>query len=97
MVNLQPKELENWLKTEESKSVGQDSGDGESIGHKSGKQIIKIKREKKENLTDADYEQMQKVSAYISRHTADFHKPSDNIKESNWRFSLMNWGDDPLQ
>ena len=41
-VNMAPKELEDWLETDESKSVGQDSGDGESKGHKSGKRIIEI-------------------------------------------------------
>ena len=39
-VNMMPSELEAWLQTEESKSVGKDSGDGEAIGHKSGKKII---------------------------------------------------------
>ena len=32
------KELEDWLPTEESKSVGQKDDDGEAIGHKSGKE-----------------------------------------------------------
>ena len=41
-VNMTPSELEDWLETEKSKSVGQDSGDGEAIGHKSGRKIIKI-------------------------------------------------------
>jgi len=27
-VNMAPKEFEDWLKTEESKSVGKDDGDG---------------------------------------------------------------------
>ena len=33
-VNMQPKELDDWLDTEESKSVG-DSDGGESTGHRS--------------------------------------------------------------
>ena len=37
---MQPAELEDWLATEDSKSVGADTGDGESKGRKSGKQII---------------------------------------------------------
>jgi hypothetical protein len=32
-VNMTASTLEKWLKTEESKKVGWDSGDGESIGH----------------------------------------------------------------
>ncbi len=32
-VNMTRKELENWLQTEESQSVGQSDGGGESKGH----------------------------------------------------------------
>lgn len=94
-VNMTPSELEDWLDTEKSKSVGQDSGDGESIGHKSGRKIIKIKRTKKAELTDANYEHMQKVNSYIARHKAQ--KRSGDLKESDWRYSLKNWGHDPLK
>lgn len=58
-VNMQPKELEEWLDTEESKSVG-DSDSGESTGHKSGRRIIEIKNTKKADLTDSQYEHMQR-------------------------------------
>jgi len=92
LVNMAPTELEKWLDTEESNSTGQDSGDGESIGHKSGKKIIDIKGKKKEDLTDADYEHMHKVVSYISRHLAQ--KPA-TVEGSNWLYSLKNWGHDP--
>lgn len=72
-VNMQPKELEKWLQTEESKAVG-DSESGESTGHASGRQIVEIKRTKKANLTDEQYEHMLKVVNYIKRHKAQ--KPS---------------------
>lgn len=94
-VNMAPKELEEWLKTEESRSVGQDSGDGEAIGHKSGKKIIKIRNKKKDELTQGDYDHMKKVNSYVSRHTAQ--GPSTDKKESPWRYSLMNWGHDPCK
>ncbi len=94
-VNMAPKELEEWLKTEDSKSVGQDSGDGEAIGHKSGKKIIKIKHKRKDELTKADYDHMKKVNSYISRHTAQ--GPSSDKENSPWRYSLMNWGHDPCK
>lgn len=94
-VNMAPAELEDWLQTDESKSVGQDSGSGESIGHKSGKHIIKIKRKKKADLTQSDYDHMKKVNSYIARHTAQ--KPNHDIEDSNWRYSLMNWGYDPCK
>ena len=93
-VNMQPKELEEWLGTEESKSVG-DSDSGESTGHKSGRRIVEIKNTKKAELTDSQYEHMQKVVGYIHRHKAQ--KPSGDIEDSDWRYSLMNWGHDPLK
>ncbi len=94
-VNLQPAELEAWLDTDESKNVGQDSGDGEAIGHKSGERIVKIKRKKKADLTEADYDHMRKVVGYINRHRAQ--QPDGDVKESNWRYSLKNWGHDPCK
>ena len=94
-VNMTPSEIEDWLETEKSKSVGQDSGDGESIGRKSAKKIIKIKRKKKDDLTTDNYEHMQKVNSYISRHLAQ--KPDGDIKDTDWRYSLKNWGHDPIK
>jgi len=95
LVNMYPSELQDWLKTEESKSVGADSGDGESIGHKSGKKIISIKNTKKAKLSDSDYEHMNKVIGYIKRHRAQ--EPNSDIINSNWRYSLKNWGHDPCK
>ena len=93
-VNMQPKELEEWLETEESKSVG-DSDSGESTGHKSGRRIVEIKRTKKDDLTDSQYEHMQKVVGYVHRHKAQ--GPDGDVENSDWRYSLMNWGHDPLK
>ncbi len=93
-VNMQPKELEEWLETEESKSVGDNDG-GESTGHRSGRRIVEIKRTNKDDLTDSLYEHMQKVVGYVHRHTAQ--KPSGDIEESDWRYSLMNWGHNPCK
>ena len=93
-VNMAPKELEDWLGTEESRSVGQDSGDGESKGHKSGEKIVKIKRTNKADLTDEQYAHMQKVNSYIARHTA---QQPDEVAGSAWLYSLKNWGHDPTK
>lgn len=90
-VNMTSAELKKWLKTEESKSVGWDSGDGESVGHKSGEKITRILDKKKADLNSTDYEHMQKVNAYAKRHLAQ--KP-DHPKDSNWDYSLRNWGHD---
>lgn len=95
-VNMAPKELEEWLETDESKSVGQkDSDDAESVGHQSGRRIIEIKRKNKDELTDADYDHLQKVVGYINRHTAQ--GPDGDPEKTSWRYSLMNWGHDPLK
>lgn len=94
-VNMAPKELEEWLETDESRAVGQDSGSGESIGHKSGRRIVELKRTKKAELSDDDYAHMRKVVGYVHRHMAQ--KPSSSIEDSNWRYSLMNWGRDPCK
>ncbi|MFD0798359.1 DUF3140 domain-containing protein [Maribacter chungangensis] len=94
-VNMAPSELEDWLATEKSKNVGQDSGDGEAIGHKSGKRIVSIKKKKKDGLTEDDYGHMNKVIGYINRHKAQ--KPDGKIEDSNWRYSLKNWGYDPCK
>ncbi|MEK6480366.1 DUF3140 domain-containing protein [Catalinimonas sp. 4WD22] len=94
-VNMTPSELEDWLDKDESKSVGADSGDGEAVGHKSGKKIIDIKNTKKAELTDDQYKHMQKVVGYVNRHLAQ--KPKSKVEDSKWRYSLMNWGHDPLK
>jgi hypothetical protein len=94
-VNMQPSELEDWLESNESKSVGDSSSGGESIGHQSGRRIVEIKRTKKDDLTDDDYQHMQKVNGYVSRHLAQ--RPDGDVTETNWRYSLMNWGHDPIK
>lgn len=92
LVNMTASTLDKWLQTKESKEVGWDSGDGESIGHKSGKHIIKILEKKKAELTEADYKHMQKVNGYIKRHMAQ--KPAGNDEDTRWNYSLKNWGHD---
>lgn len=94
-VNMTASELEKWLKTDESKSVGQTKdGESEAIGHKSGKRIIDILNKKQDDLTDDDYEHMSKVVSYVKRHSA---QQPDTVAGSNWAYSLKNWGHDPLK
>ena len=96
LVNMAPKELEDWLETDESKKVGADSGDGESKGHKSGERIVEIKRTNKDDLSDDDWDHMAKVVGYVKRHKAQ-GGPDDDVEHSDWRYSLMNWGHDPMK
>jgi hypothetical protein len=94
-VNMTPKQLESWLETEESQSVGDSSGDGESTGHRSGRRIAAILQKKKADLTEDDVQHMHKVVGYVHRHLAQ--GPKDDVEHSRWRYSLMNWGHDPLK
>src|SRR4051812_8739877 len=91
-VNMTAKELEDWLQTEDSKSVGQ--GSGESTGHQSGRRIVRILRTKKDDLGDDDVAHMRKVVGYVARHSKQ--RPHGDVKDTPWRYSLMNWGHDPL-
>ena len=95
LVNMAPAELEDWLETEESRSVG-DSGQGESTGHASGRRIVEIKRTNKDELSDSQWDHMGKVVGYIKRHCSQ-GGPKDDVEVSAWRFSLMNWGHDPIR
>jgi hypothetical protein len=92
-VNMTRKELEDWLQTAESKSVGQ--GKGESKGHESGRKIVEILQKNKSDYTEDDLEHMQKVTGYVHRHKAQ--GPNGDVEDSKWRYSLMNWGHDPLK
>ncbi|MDB5477601.1 MAG: DNA-binding protein [Alphaproteobacteria bacterium] len=94
-INMTAKEITAWLETDESKSVGQTKpGMAESIGRQSAREIIKILGKKKSDLTDADYAHMRHVVSYIKRHRAQEPR---NIETSRWRYSLMNWGHDPVK
>jgi Protein of unknown function (DUF3140) len=96
-VNMTAGELETWLDTDESRSVGQDSdGSGESTGHASGRRIVDLLRTRKDDLTDDDLAHMRKVHGYVQRHLAQQPKKED-VETSRWRYSLMNWGHDPLK
>ncbi|TWD84567.1 uncharacterized protein DUF3140 [Kribbella amoyensis] len=95
-VNMTPKQLEKWLTTDESKRVGQKSGSGsESVGHRSGRRIIDLLNTKKDELSDDDYAHMRKVVGYVHRHRRQ--RPSGDVTDTDWRYSLMNWGHDPAK
>jgi hypothetical protein len=97
-VNMTAPELKAWLETRESRGVGwkgkNGKGHGESVGHASGRRILAILGKARDDLTDDDYAHMRKVVGYVRRHTAQ--EPM-NVVTSRWRYSLMNWGNDPLK
>jgi hypothetical protein len=97
-VNMTASELKNWLATKESRAVGwkgdDGTGAGESVGHASGRRIVTLLGKAKSDLTDNDYAHMRKVVGYVRRHVAQEPR---NVATSRWRYSLMNWGHDPLK
>ena len=94
-VNMTRKELEDWLQTDESKSVGQSDAGGESKGHESGRKIVEILEKNKTDYSSDDIYHMRRVVSYVHRHQSQ--KPAGEVKNSNWRPSLRNWGYDPLK
>jgi uncharacterized protein DUF3140 len=92
-VNMTAVQLTSWLETDESKSVGQ--GAGESTGHRSGRRIVTILEKKKADRTESDEQHMRKVVGYIHRHLEQ--RPSGDVQDTRWRYSLMNWGHDPTK
>ena len=96
-VTMSPRQLEDWLETDESKAVGQKDGDGESTGHASGRRIVQLLRAERADLTDDDAAHMRKVVSYVARHTAQRpDKSDDELAHARWTASLKNWGHDPL-
>ena len=94
-VNMTAGQLERWLDSDESRSVGQRDGGGESTGHRSGRRIVRLLRTAKGDYTDDDLAHMRKVTGYVKRHLAQ--RPGRDVRDTPWRWSLMNWGHDPLR
>jgi hypothetical protein len=95
-VNMSADELEKWLQTDESRSVGQGGEGEESTGHAMGRTIVELRRTKEDDLDDDDYAAMRKVVGYVHRHREQ-QPTKEDLETSKWRYSLMNWGNDPLK
>ena len=93
-VNMSPQKLAVWLKTPESKEVGYKSSEGgESVGHQSGLRIVELLGQTQAVLSNEYVANEKIVIGFIHRHLAQ--RPSGDIADSRWRYSLMNWGHDP--
>jgi uncharacterized protein DUF3140 len=72
LVNMTAEELEKWLKSGDSNSAGWSKddaeGDGETVGHDSGRKIVEILKENPDKdadrYTEDQIEHMRKVVAY---------------------------------
>lgn len=94
-VNMTAKELENWLRSPQSQGVGDKGSAGESTGHESGRCIIRLLRTNKGDLSEDDAAHMREVVGYVHRHLAQ--RSEGDVSRTAWRYSLMNWGHDPLK
>ena len=95
-VNMTVAEIEAWLDTAESRSVGtMRRGESESVGRQSARRIVAILRRPRDELSDVDYAHMRKVVGFVRRHRAQ--RPARDVTKTRWRYSLMNWGHDPLK
>jgi len=101
LTNMTQAELRAWLETPESRKVGMvRKGETESVGRQSARRILAIRDTRAADLTDADYRHMRKVIGYCRRHLAQrpyAWKTGGDITHTRWRWSLMNWGHDPLK
>ena len=96
LVNMTPSALEKWLATGESRAVDiTHAGDTESVGHNSGRRIVELLRKSPGDLGEADLSFMRKVAGYVHRLLAQ--RPAGDVRNTRWRWSLMNWGHDPLE
>lgn len=96
LTNLTQAELRAWLETPQSRKVGMvRPGEQESVGRQSARKILAIRDTPADELTDADYAHMKKVIGYCRRHLAQ--RPWGDVADTRWRWSLMNWGHDPLK
>ncbi|MBA2363317.1 MAG: DUF3140 domain-containing protein [Chloroflexia bacterium] len=95
VVNMTARELSQWLETDDSLHVGQKDDGDESIGHESGRRIVALLGKKQSAYSEDDLAHMRKVVGYVHRHTAQ--RPGGDIEHTRWRYSLMNWGNDPLK
>lgn len=96
VVNMTPRAIAAWLETAESRKVGwRRPGEAETVGRKSARRIIEILQKPVAELSDADHAHMRKVVGYCRRHLAQ--RPWGDVTHTRWRWSLMNWGHDPLK
>ncbi|KAI9806938.1 MAG: hypothetical protein M1833_002596 [Piccolia ochrophora] len=102
LVNMSAGELEEWLKGDDSTQSGwsKDDGSGETIGHESGRKIIKILSKNPgkdpQKYDEEDVDHMRKVVSYCKRHLAQEEAAKRNTDSKSYK-SLKNWGHDPLK
>lgn len=92
-VNLPAGQLEHWLETQESREAGRHRGQSETHGHAMGRRVVRLLRTPKSQFTADDLVHMRKVVRHVDRQLK--HRPRGDVSDTDWRYSLMNWGHDP--
>ncbi|OCL07099.1 hypothetical protein AOQ84DRAFT_378025 [Glonium stellatum] len=99
LVNMDAGELKEWLGKDESAGAGwgKDDGSGETIGHESGRKIVKILEKNAsrdpEGYGQDDIDHMRRVVAYNKRHLAQEQAAKQDAHSKSAK-SLKNWGHD---
>ncbi|EIE22679.1 putative DNA-binding protein [Coccomyxa subellipsoidea C-169] len=96
VVNMTPDELQEFLESDDSNRVGWSKDGGESVGHQSGRRIVELLQKSEDECDEDDISHMRKVVGYVHRHGVQGPSKND-VEHSKWRYSLMNWGNDPLK
>ncbi|KAH7128872.1 hypothetical protein EDB81DRAFT_888650 [Dactylonectria macrodidyma] len=110
LVNMTAADLTAWLKSGSSNSAGWQKddadGDGETVGHDSGRKIVDILNANPDKVgdeyTDDQIAHMRNVVAYCKRHLAqqsqgNKEKSTEDVKKTKYYASLKNWGHDLLK
>lgn len=95
LMNVSAEDLEAWLETPESWSVGFKGYGEESVGHASGRRNLQLLGLAREDLSPDDWRQVRRTVGYIRRHLAQ--RPEGDVEDTRWRWSLLNWGHEPLE
>jgi hypothetical protein len=56
---------------------------------------VELLEKNNSDYTAEDVDHMRRVNAYVKRHLGQ--GPKGDVEDSKWRYSLMNWGHDPLK
>ncbi|KAJ5971507.1 uncharacterized protein N7479_001425 [Penicillium vulpinum] len=100
LVNMTPTELRGWLEEEQSLTSGWEGSSGETIGHESGRRIVRILEHNPtanpSDYSDQDIDHMRRVVSYCKRHLAQEERAKHDTSSKSYR-SLKNWGHDALK
>ncbi|OQD86849.1 hypothetical protein PENSOL_c085G11635 [Penicillium solitum] len=89
-----------WLEQEQSLTSGSVGGSGETIGHESGRMIVRVLEhnpiENPSDYSDQDIDHMRRVVSYCKRHLAQEERYMHDTSSKSDR-SLKNWGHGSLK